>query len=232
MRTSVSRALAQSTGRFSASLRPRWREVTALRARAARSGADALRVAPPEQETDVDLPTLVAQWSGRLPPGFVPPAVLSARPPRCCQRRCKRPCAVKANGEWARSCQKCLDRRAASCRRRRAAKAAEGGCRRCAYRKRLEGDFLCQRCREDRDIERAQKRQAAIDAAAIDEFAAQPERVHKASSLDCGVSPWNGRRKPPEPSAAYWSPLPDPEPREEREWARPLFDDGWRYRRC
>ena len=55
---------------------------------------------------------------------------------------------------------------------------AEGGCRRCAYRKRAEGDFLCGRCREDRDIERAQKRRDALDAAAIEEFAAQPERVH------------------------------------------------------
>ena len=39
-----------------------------------------------------------------------------------------------------------------------------------------KGDFLCARCRLDRDVERAQKRQDAIDAAAIDEFAAQPER--------------------------------------------------------
>ena len=46
-----------------------------------------------------------------------------------------------------------------------------------------------------------------------DEFAAQPERAHRASSLDCGVSPWNVKPKP-EPSAAYWSPLRDPEPPE------------------
>ena len=26
----------------------------------------------------------------------------------------------------------------------------QGGCRRCAYRKRLKGDFLCGRCRDDR----------------------------------------------------------------------------------
>ncbi len=66
-----------------------------------------------------------------------------------------------------------------------------GGCCRCAYRKRLEGDFLCQRCREDRDIERARKRQDVIAVAAIDALAAQPDRVHNASNLDCGVS---GRR--------------------------------------
>ena len=45
---------------------------------------------------------------------------------------------------------------------------------------------LC-RCREDRDIERAQKRQDVIAAAAIDEFVAQPERVHHASNLDRGA---------------------------------------------
>ena len=79
---------------------------------------------------------------------------------------------------------------------------AEGGCRRCAYRKRLEGDFLCPRCREDRNIERAQKRQDAIDAAAIDEFAAKPDKAHRASNPDIGGSPWYARPKP-EPSAAY-----------------------------
>ena len=70
----------------------------------------------------------------------------------------------------------CLKRRATSCRRR------------CAYRKKLAGDFLRQRCRDERVRERAQKRQDAIDAAAIDEFAAKPERGHKASILDCGMA--------------------------------------------
>ena len=180
----------------------------------------------------MDLPTLIFQWSGKLPEGFVPPAILRRNPPpECSLKRCRRPVAVKKDGTFAHACQPCLDRRAASCRRRRAALAAEGGCRRCAYRKRAKGDFLCPRCREDRDIERAQKRQDAIDAAGIDEFAAKPDKAHRASNLDVGLSPWNARKKP-QPSAAYWSPLPDPEPREEREWAKPLFDDGWRYRRC
>ena len=177
------------------------------------------------------LETLIAQWSGRIPPGFVPHGVLREKPPPCAQHRCNRPAARKPDGGWYASCQPCLDRRAASCRRRRVALVAEGGCRRCAYRKRLEGDFLCQRCRDDRDAERAQKRQDALDAAAIDDFAARPDRAHEPSNLDCGVSRWNARA-PREASAAYWSPLPDPEPREEREWARPLFDSGWRYKRC
>ncbi len=117
----------------------------------------------------MDLATLIAQWSGRLPEGSVPPAILrrTSAPARSL-KGCRRPAAVKKDGTFA-----------ASCRRRRAALAAEGGCRRCAYRKRLEGDFLCARCREDRDIERAQKRQDAIDAAAIDEFAAKPDRAHE-----------------------------------------------------
>ena len=180
----------------------------------------------------MDLQSLIAQLSGKLPEGFVPPAVLpQATAPECSLKGCRRPAAVKKDGTFAHACQPCLDRRAASCRRRRAALAAEGGCRRCAYRKRAAGDFLCPRCREDRDIERAQKRQDAIDAAAIDEFAAKPDRAHRASNLDIGVSPWNARPRP-EASAAYWSPLPDPEPREDRGWARPLFDDGWHFHRC
>lgn len=47
----VSRVLARPTGRFSASLRPRWREVTELRARAGRTGTDALRVATLKRRT-------------------------------------------------------------------------------------------------------------------------------------------------------------------------------------
>ena len=179
----------------------------------------------------MDLDTLIARWSGQVPPGFVPHAVMHRDPPRCVQPRCRKPAAVKDNGEFAKSCSGCLARRARSCRRRRAALVAEGGCRRCSYRKRLAGDFLCERCREDRDIERAQKRLDAIDAAAIDEFAAKPEKAHRASNLDIGRSPWNARPAP-EPSAAYWSPLPDPMPKQEREWEHSLWHTGWRYRRC
>ena len=180
----------------------------------------------------MDLPTLVAQWSGKLPEGFVPPAILRQTPaPECSLKRCRRPAAVKKDGTFAHACQRCLDRRAASCRRRRAALAAEGGCRRCAYRKRLEGDFLCRKCRGERDIERARKRRDALDAAVIDEFAAQPERVHKASNLDRGISPWNARPRK-EPTAAYWSPLPDPIPKQDREWEPSIHDDGRRFSRC
>ena len=137
----------------------------------------------------MDLDTLIAQWSGKLPPGFVPHTVIRREPPRWVQRRCSKPASLKANGEYAKSCERCRIRRAKSCKRRRAALVAEGGCRRRAYRKRLEGDFLCAPCREDRDMERAQKRQDALDAAAIDEFAAQPDKSHRASNLDCGISP-------------------------------------------
>jgi len=137
----------------------------------------------------MDLPTLIAQWSGKLPPGFVPPAKLGTGLAECAHKRCRNKVAIKSDGTPAHACRNCLDRRARSCKRRRAALVAEGGCRRCAYRKRAEGDFLCARCREDRDVERAQKRQDALDAAAIDEFAAQPDKAHRASNLDCGISP-------------------------------------------
>ena len=176
------------------------------------------------------LDTLIAQWSGKLPPGFVPPAIRATGLATCRHRRCKNKVAIKKDGTPATACQPCLDRRAASCRRRRKALVAEGGCRRCAYHKRLDGDFLCRRCRDERDVERDRKRRDAIDAAAIDEFAAQPERVHEASSHDCGISPWNARPKP-QPSAAYWSPLPDPEPRGDREWAHSIHDTGRRFHR-
>ena len=165
----------------------------------------------------MNLDHMLAQLRGTLPADILQRHSLTQDWPTCTQRGCRRPCAVKANGEYAASCQPCLDRRAASCRRRRAALTAEGGCRRCAYRKRLQDDFLCARCREDRDRERAQKRQDAFDAAAIDEFAAKPDKAHRASNLDMGVSPWNGRQKA-QPSPAYWSPLPDPDPVSEQGW--------------
>ena len=144
----------------------------------------------------MNLDHMLAQLCGTLPSHVLQRDSLAQDWPTCAQRGCRRPCAVKANGEFAASCQPCLDRRAASCRRRRSVLVAKGGCRRCAYRNRLEGDFLCERCRQDRDIERAQKRQDAIDATAIDEVAAKPDRAHRASNLDIGVSPWNARPGP------------------------------------
>jgi len=174
----------------------------------------------------MELSLIVAHWSGRLPKGFVPPAIPDKDLPTCKHKRCRNKVAVKRDGTPAHACQRCLDRRAASCRRRRRALAAEGGCRRCGYRRRLQGDFLCQRCRDDRDAERDRKRQDALDAAAIDEFAARPESAHTASSLDCGVSPWNAR-KPREANASYWSPNPDPHRVLDPEW-----DTYRRFRRC
>ena len=165
----------------------------------------------------MDLQLLIAQWTGALPPGFVRPAMSDTALPECSHRRCRNKVAIKRDGTPAHACQPCLARRAASCRRRRKALVATGGCRRCAYRPRLKGDFLCRRCRDDRDAERARKRRDAVDAAAVDEFAARPDRAHRASNLDVGVSPWNARPVP-EPTPAYWSPLPDPEPLAEQDW--------------
>ena len=80
----------------------------------------------------MDLELLHAQWSGILPPGFVRPTILRQGRTRCCHKRCKNPVAIKRNGEPAKACQRCLDRRAASCKRRRAHFVEQGGCRRCA----------------------------------------------------------------------------------------------------
>ena len=115
----------------------------------------------------MDMESLIAQWGGKLTPGFVRPVGPRTGRSECKLKRCRNKVTLK----------------------------------------RLEGDILCQRCRGQRDAERARKCQDAADAAAIDEFAAKPGRVHRVSDLDCGVSLWNGRPKP-QPSAAYWSPLP------------------------
>ncbi len=79
----------------------------------------------------MDLQLLIAQWSGNLPPGFVRPAILETGLPRCCHKRCPRKVAIKRDGTPAKACQRCLDRRSSSCRRRRSHFVAQGGCRRC-----------------------------------------------------------------------------------------------------
>ena len=127
----------------------------------------------PRTENDMDLQLLIAQWSGKLPEGFAPHAGRQTPLAESAHKDCRNKVAIKRDGTAAHACQRCLDRRARSCRRRRTFFVAQGGCRRCAYRKRAEGDFLCARCREDRDVERAQKRQDALDAAGIDEVRGQ-----------------------------------------------------------
>ena len=85
----------------------------------------------------MDIQLLIAQWSGQLPPGFLPPAGRQTGSAECAHKRCRNKVAIKSDGTPAHACRNCLDRRARSCKRRRAARAAQGGCRRCAYRKRL-----------------------------------------------------------------------------------------------
>ena len=178
----------------------------------------------------MDHERLRAIWSATVPPGYVRPADPPDNLPECSHTRCHNPVAIKRNGLPAKACQRCLDRRARSCKRRRAILVARGGCRRCAYRKRAEGDHLCDRCRAHNQRWRDDKKRDRRDAAAIDAFAAQPERIHRALDRDLGVSPWNARSKP-EPSAAYWSPLPDPEPKATQEWRAAISDTGWRVSR-
>ncbi|MDE0241047.1 MAG: hypothetical protein OXQ84_12780 [bacterium] len=48
--------------------------------------------------------------------------------------------------------------------------------------------------------------------------------------MELDISPWNARPKK-EPNAAYWSPLPDPEPKSEQLWRHSLDDNGWRLSR-
>ena len=80
----------------------------------------------------MDLDTLIAQWSGKLPPGFVPHAVPREEPPpRCSMKRCYKPAAIKKDGTYAHACASCLARRGRSTRRkgteRHVAVAREGG---------------------------------------------------------------------------------------------------------
>ena len=56
----------------------------------------------------MDLQLLIAQWSGKLPPSFVPHAVLRDEPEECSQPRCRRKRARKPDGGWYASCQACL----------------------------------------------------------------------------------------------------------------------------
>ena len=59
-------------------------------------GTDALQRRNPETENHMDLQLLIAQWSGRLPVGFVPHTVMREQPPRCSQPRCTRSASRKA----------------------------------------------------------------------------------------------------------------------------------------
>ena len=69
----------------------------------------------------MDIQFLIAQINGKLPDGFVRPAILDAALPECKMKRCRRKVAVKRDGTPAHACSGCLARRAASCRRRRRA---------------------------------------------------------------------------------------------------------------
>ena len=51
----------------------------------------------------MDPQTLVAHWSGQLPPGFVPPAIRVAGLDQCVQPRCKNKVAIKSDGTPAKS---------------------------------------------------------------------------------------------------------------------------------
>ena len=176
----------------------------------------------------MNLDHMLAQLRGTLPTDVLKPESLGQKRPTCSQRRCKKTSVDNQGQRRVREIVPPL-----ICLSQTSQDLASGGRKALVGTRRLQemrlsekvgkGDFLCQRCRDERDVERAQKRQDARDAAAIDEFAAQPERVHKASNLDCGISPWNSGSAP-EPSAAYWSPLPDPAPKQSETWRWSLMN--------
>ena len=52
----------------------------------------------------MDLETLIAQWSGKLPDGFVPPAKLQNGLAECAHKRCRNKVAIKSDGTPAHAC--------------------------------------------------------------------------------------------------------------------------------
>lgn len=141
---------------------------------------------------------------------------------RCTEKGCQRPRGTKADGSLYTTCDPCRERHNRNQRRRSAELRDEGGCSKCAYRPRIEGDTLCEQCREQADA----KADIRMLANAIDEWAAKEEPELEPSAEDCGVSRWNSR-KPRETGTGYWSPNPDPH--------RELDPDAntySRFRRC
>ena len=159
----------------------------------------------------MDIQFLIAQINGKLPEGFVRPAILETGLATCQHRRCKRKVAIKKDGTPAKACDRCLARRAASCRRRRKILVAQGGCRRCSYRERLKGDFLCQRCREDRDVERAQKRQdATMRPPSTSSRHSRNASTRRAISIAGLVLGTHARDRSPRQDTGVRSPIPTP----------------------
>jgi len=135
-----------------------------------------------------------------------------------CRNRCSNRRDEKPDGTLYAQCRSCRERT----KRRRAELVAAGGCVKCGYRQRADGDTHCPSCRIAKDAHNAEARELRRLAREIDEWAAKPEpRRFEPSAEDCGISRWNSR-KPREATAAYWTPLPDPKPAE---------PDAYRYRR-
>ena len=55
----------------------------------------------------MDPNVLIALWSGRLPEGFVPPAIQNDDLPTCKHKRCRNKVALKRDGTPAHACQRC-----------------------------------------------------------------------------------------------------------------------------
>ena len=199
----------------------------------------------------MDLQTLVAQWSGKLPDGFVPPAIMRRDPPQCVQHRCRKPASLKANGEYAKSCESCRIRRAKSYKRRprrpgrrrwlpqmRVSPAAAGRLplpavpRRPRRRARAEAPGRHRRGRHRRvrgqarqGAPREQPRHGRFDLErppAARTFRSCSASIRMRSRVLILIVAGH---------EAYWAPLPDPVPKQEREWERSIYDDGRRFHR-
>lgn len=117
---------------------------------------------------------------------------------------------AKPDGTLYATCTKCRRVR----RERRAELVEQGGCKKCGYRRPEPGGTRCTRCREAKDAFNAEVKELRRISREIDQWAAKPEpRKYEPTGEERGISRWNSR-KPREANGLYWSPNPDPKPRE------------------
>ena len=117
-------------------------------------------------------------------PGFVPPAVVRRKTPRRSQPRCKRPCAVKGNGDLPSVAALSTAGRCHATEGARPWSLKVATADTPIARDRSASPLLAV-ARRSRHRAR-QKRQHGIDAAEIDEFAAQPEPSRSFGSTSGG----------------------------------------------
>ena len=212
-------------------LRPRWREVTGLRAGVRPvQASDATRVGNSSlnRRTPMDIDLVIAQWSGKLPPGFV----LPLRYDNPCQRVPR----LAAHGPSGSSRTARSPKAAARVSIDAPPAAADAG-NTSSNGAAADVAPTVPGPRATTSAPAAGRTATSSASRAAATTATPPSSTSSPRSptafttppISTAVSARGTPRPKREASAAYWSPLPDPEPREERDWARSVHDTGWRY---